>query len=466
MSSSNENVARAAPHQTWAEKKAEILANVFALATQFSSCVEVFNLIHPSKESDREQRVALARLGIQQGRLLIFGDVVGISSPPATIAKHMVPSKPGATNPDPQLPIHFGVRDGRLDDPVINEKVKSALNEISGRPSHLSREELMEMYGLKSPRRMGLLEYPPLDTNRLEAFREKYSLLGDLLRASGTKPPRRRGTSMTTQQWAISNVDKFSDFLGLIRKEVDGLISLMGVREQVDRAMKLDIRSMGWHPDSNRLLLKHDFEKLKLIREACFRDYPEYVAVSETALKYIMQESKELGYSMRSTSLPELRERSSSDKRRDSGADAEESDGSNGKEKRPGILSFFKFKSWTKSSSKVPKISNSSETGVNQDRSMSLDLSGGSSAAAGQNAIDSVRSKSLSAVVDETAHMEMGSHLEKQPTYREHSIEIPKANPLEPVTTTNSLIERHDMYKGVGRVQTDEARAKAKDWAS
>lgn len=447
-----------------AQGKAELLANVFALANQFSSCVEVFNLIHPSKESDRDQRVALARLGIQQGRLLIFGDAIGISSPPATIAKHMVPSKPGATNPDPNLPINFGARDDRLDDPEINEKVKAALNEISGRPSHLSREELMEMYGLKSPRRMGLLEYPPLDTNRLEAFREKYGLLNDLMRVTGSKAPRRRGTSMTTQQWAISNVDKFSDFLGLVRKEVDGLISLFGVKEQVDRGMRLDIRSMGWHPDSNRLLLKHDFEKLKLIREACFMDYPEYVEVAETALKYIMQESEEMGYSMRSTSLPELRERSSTDKRRDSGA--EEAEASDGKDKRPGILSFFRFKSWSKSSNKVPRASKSSRTDGSQDRSMSLDFSGGSSVEAGHNAVDPIRSKSMSAVADETAHMEMGSHLENQPTYREHSIEIPKANPLEPVTTTNSLIERHDMYKGVGRVQTDEARAKAKDWAS
>ena len=79
--------------------KSQILTNVLSLATQFSTCVEAFNLVHPHSDSNRGQKIALAKLGIQQGRLLIFGDVVGISSPPPTIARHMIPSHPGLTNP-------------------------------------------------------------------------------------------------------------------------------------------------------------------------------------------------------------------------------------------------------------------------------------------------------------------------------------------------------------------------------
>ena len=39
----------------------------------------------------------------------------------------------------------------------------------------------MNVYGLKSPKTFSRLEYPALDTNRLEGFREKYTLLKDLL---------------------------------------------------------------------------------------------------------------------------------------------------------------------------------------------------------------------------------------------------------------------------------------------
>jgi hypothetical protein len=76
-----------------------------------------------------------------QHRLLIFGDAVGISAPPATIARHMIPSHPGITNPDPHLPVNFGVRDSRLDEEVINAKVRRALHEIAGRPTNMSRDE-------------------------------------------------------------------------------------------------------------------------------------------------------------------------------------------------------------------------------------------------------------------------------------------------------------------------------------
>ena len=40
--------------------------------------------------------------------------------------------------------------------------------------------------------------------------------------------------------------------------EVDGLIALLGVKEQVDRAMKTDIRAMGWHPDLSGPIIRHD----------------------------------------------------------------------------------------------------------------------------------------------------------------------------------------------------------------
>jgi hypothetical protein len=414
MPSTNQNQGGLATPPTTPPSKAQVLANVFALATQFSACVEVFNLIHPSKEWDHAQKVALAKLGIQQGRLLIFGDAVGISSPPANIAKHMIPSKPGATNPDPTLPINFGVRDSRLDEPETYDKVRAALNAIAGRPAHLSREELMEKYGLKSPKRFSAMEYPPLDTNRLEAFREKYGLLQDLVRESGGRPPGKRGMSMTIQHWTVQNVKRFCQFVKTVRVEVDGLIALMGVKEQVDRCMKTDIRSMGWHPDLNRQLIRNDWHKLQLIREACQVDYPEYIEVTDTALKYITEEVKGTGVALRAASVPNITVQPVA-------ADEKSTDGDNSEarkhiDKRPGLLSQF-FRGWTKSSSKVPQTTsnkNLSPSPSDQDthRSISEDLTNMPSRQDAEDSLKPARSKSMSAVPHEATPFDLDTKVE------------------------------------------------------
>ncbi|PSN65402.1 hypothetical protein BS50DRAFT_575425 [Corynespora cassiicola Philippines] len=458
--------------------KAQILTNVLSLATQFSTCVEAFNLVHPSKDSDKDQRIALAKLGLQQGRLLIFGDAVGISSPPATIARHMIPSHPGATNPDPHLPVNFGTRDPKLDDPSINEKVRAALTEIEGRPSHLSREELMEKYGLKSPKRFTMLEYPSLDTNRLEAFREKYALLQDLVKQTGARAGLRRGLSMTMTHWQVRDVQKFEDFVRTVRVEVDGLVALLGVKEQVDRGMKSDIKSMGWHPDLSGPIVRQDWEKLRLIREACADDYPEYVEVTEAALKYISEE-------LRGTSLANMRAAYPAPpirrKSEENGHEKEKQ--ANGtktpdKEKRPGWLSHFKFKSKSKGQ-KSDKERSQSLAVPEQDaqRSLSEDLSNPPRDSDDGYGLEPTRSKSLSALPDETAPFNLDSRLVSVPTNEDKPeektanvlVQTPTAssvgtNQLEQATTVQSLIDRHDMYKGVGRVETKDIRNKAHEW--
>ena len=459
--------------------KADVLTNVLSLATLFSTCVEAFNIIHPAKESDHGQRVALAKLGVQQGRLLIFGDAVGISSPPATIATHMIPSHPGATNPDPNLPVNFGVRDSRLDDTETNKKVRAALDEIAGRPAHLSREELMEKYGLKTPKRLSTIQQPALDTNRLEAFREKYSLLQDLARSTGIRAGMKRGNSMTMQHWTVRDIDRFDDFVSTIKKEVDQLIELMGVREQVDRGMKLDIRAMGWHPDLSGPVVRHDWEKLRLIREACAEDYPEYVEVTDTALRYIAEELK-------GTSLANLRASydppTDAPRRKSSSGDTKAANGATHKDKRPGF--FHKFKSWGKSGHKVPKERSKSIAGASivgsgdedPPRSMSADQKA-SRTSEDDNALEPIRSKSLSALPDDPAPFALDSRLANVPTHdsgvESGEIGVPirtsnsnDANRLTHADTAHSLIDRHDMFKGVGRVATKDIRAKAHDWAS
>lgn len=503
--------------------KAQILDKVFSLTTQFSTCVEAFNLIHPSKDNNHAQKVALAKLGIQQGRLLIFGDAVGISAPPATIAKHMIPSHPGITNPDPHLPVNFGVRDPRLDNDVMHEKVRRALNEIAGRPGHLSRDELMEKYGLKSPKRFNMLEHPALDTNRMEAFREKYGLLQDLVRQSGSRANIKRNMSMTTNHWTVKDTTKFDEFVKTVRTEVDGLINLFGVNEQVDRGIRSDIRCMAWHPELTGPVIQQDWEKLRLIREACEVDYPQYIEVADTALQYINDELKETSLANHRASLgmplggaagtrrksdyelrahPEVRRSSGPEEKTAIQLAAEnvlnppkptrrpsykkKNSYNSQKEKRPGWLSAFKFKSWSKSH-KSEKRANSLSDAVDPPRSLSVpenEVLPSNTIDEESHGLQPVRSKSLGEIPAEST-LDLDSRMQSLSVKNEKSgqQEVPvdpvdtrtsyDKNALEQVqtvssdgdrydlvgaTTVNSLIDRHDMYKGMGRIETKDIR--------
>ncbi|KAI8935858.1 hypothetical protein NX059_007375 [Plenodomus lindquistii] len=508
-----ETIEGASPGKT----KAQILTDVFSLATQFSTCVEAFNLIHPSKDNDHAQKVALAKLGLQQGRLLIFGDAVGISAPPATIARHMIPSHPGLTNPDPHLPVNFGVRDSRLDEEITNAKIRKSLHEIAGRPSNMSRDELMNTYGMKSPKTFSKLEYPALDTNRLEGFREKYALLQDLLRQTGTRASIKRNMSMTTNHWTVKDGARFNHFVATVRKEVDSLIELMGVKEQVDRGTRSDIRCMAWHPDLSGSIVQQDWEKLRLIREACEVDYPEYIEVVDSALQYINEELKESSLATRRASLGLVvptegpaggRRKSDYDIRSTppKAAAAEKThlqlsaeracDPNAGKEKRPGWLNAFKFKSWSKSSKHINKPRSESTPGTDEVVDPLRSLSAGEinpseiTTSKDSDALESVRSKSLSAIPDPNGPLDLNSRMrnlavdnEKQdmPAIEENGGEVTALpehelldkyalsqiktvssegsnNHLQDVSTVNSLIDRHDKYPGMGRIETKNIR--------
>lgn len=509
------------------KSKAQILTDVYSLATQFSTCVEAFNQIHPSKDHDHAQKVALAKLGLQQGRLLIFGDAVGISAPPATIARHMIPSHPGITNPDPHLPVNFGVRESKLDDEVVNAKVRKGLHEIAGRPANMSRDELMTAYGMKSPKSFNKVEYPALDTNRLEGFREKYALLQDLVRQSGARASLKRNMSMTVSHWTVKDSTRFNQFVKVVRNEVDTLIDLMGVKEQVDRGIRSDIRCMAWHPDLSGPIVKQDWEKLRLIKEACEVDYPEYVPVCESALQYITEELRETSLANRRASLGIPLNPDAAGGRRKSDYDirtapapapavrspAKASSGvapethlhnaamraldpNYGKEKRPGWLSAFKFKSWSKSS-KGDKGRSMSVPGLGapEDPQRSFSDVGNMPPQPTRdseddgNALQPVRSKSLSAMPDGPA-LDMDSRMkglaideEPEPPTEANGTEksdiqgraSPEVNALHQVptvssdgdnhglqgaTTVNSLVDRHDMYRGMGRIETKDIRDK------
>jgi len=505
------------------KSKAEILDKVFSLATQFSTCVEAFNRIHPSKDHDHAQKVALAKLGLQQSRLLIFGDAVGISAPPATIAKHMIPSHPGLTNPDPHLPVNFGVRDARLNDDKLHEKVRAALNEIVGRPAHLSRDELMAKYGLKSPKRFSMVEYPALDTNRLAAFREKYALLQDLVRQSGARANIKRTTSMATSNWTVKDAVQFADYVKTVRTEVDALIELFGVSDHIDRGTRSDIRCMAWHPETTGPVVQQDWEKLRLIREACEVDYPQYIEVADSALQYITDELRETSLANKRAALgvasagasgattanaarrkSDLEVRAPTERKpvapEEKTALQIAAEGAllrpsisrnpsrNKGDKRPGWLSAFKFKSWSKSY-KIEKERSKSMSGLeDQDAQRSFSevkVVPSLEEEEEFHGLEPVRSKSLGAIPDPPAPLNLDTRVKdlsideikdgNEQNVGRSSLEqnalaqvVTAASsgdrqPLSNVSTANSLIDRHDMYRGMGRIETKDIRDIAHD---
>lgn len=99
--------------------------------------------------------------------------------------------------------------------------------------------------------------------------------------------------SITITHWSIVDNEKFRHFLRLIQEKVNTLIELMGNEQQVDRGVKHDIRALGWHPIFDKSKAAADMSKLRLIKEACATDYPDYAAATEGALDYLDKEWKD-----------------------------------------------------------------------------------------------------------------------------------------------------------------------------
>jgi hypothetical protein len=317
------------------------LGQVLTLATLFSTCVEAFGLIHPSKDFEKSQQLLLTKLGVQQARLLIWGDVVGIHAPPPPFPTHIVPSHPGPLNPDPKEPVYFGVRDVKLDEPAKRKEVEERLNEIVYRPSHLGREEMMEKYGLKPPKKFSSIYQPAFDATRLEAFREKYGLLQDLADLYNVRA-NRQSLSMTSSHWQIYDTTKFEAFVQLVKDNIDPLVKLLDSAEAVDRGMKMDIRSLVWHPETlSRAMAAKDMSKLRLLREACENEYPDYATAADNALKYLDSEFKATYMAARKPAAQLPKSKANGEHKHE-------------EQKRPSFFNWFRSSSGKKSTLAVP----------------------------------------------------------------------------------------------------------------
>ncbi|TID23311.1 hypothetical protein E6O75_ATG02947 [Venturia nashicola] len=293
------------------------------LAQLFSTCVECFGLIHPSKEWEPVQRGQIAKLGIQQGRLIAWGDMIGITELASS-------------------------RDARLDDEEIRAAIEQALQDIIDRPADTNRAAQFEQFGLKPLAKYHTAYQPALDTARLEAFRAKLDML------QKQRWESRRGMSITMNHWVIKNTDKFETFLSMIKQKVDFLIGLMGVEDKVDRALVLDIKALGWHPIFDTGRAAADVSKLRLIKWACEPNYPSYAAATEHALKYLDQQWKENAQetreAQRGSEIPGAAAKVAAKERRASASQKVEASLPAHKSKRPSLFGMFRPKSWRKGS--------------------------------------------------------------------------------------------------------------------
>ncbi|KAF1351432.1 prion-inhibition and propagation, helo domain-containing protein, partial [Delphinella strobiligena] len=260
-----------------------------ALVSLFGNCIESINLIHPAHEGLHTEEILLSQLGIQQARLLIWGDILGLSSPPAvTGITHAVPLHPGAWNPEPDKPVNFGPRDARLENQGLRMLITDALNGIVEPIRDFSRTKMLHTYGLEHYFVASNLpkEQAALVNFRLDAFREKHTLLRDVATTQFPNMAKRKHEP-PKQSWAVHDQTKFAALLTLIRENVDYLIQLMDLQSRVDRSMKLDIRAMGWHPSDDIVRISRDTWKLSLMREATEDMYPEYSDAAQEALDNI-----------------------------------------------------------------------------------------------------------------------------------------------------------------------------------
>jgi hypothetical protein len=305
---------------------------------------------------------------------------------------------------------------------------------------------MMEKYGLKPPKRFTSLYQPALDTTRLEVFRSKFEALNN------ERWEVRRGMSVTANHWSVIDPEKFKTFVRLVKDNVDELIKLMDNGAAVDRAVKSDIRALGWHPIFDRVRAATDTSKLRMIRDACKDDYPEYSKATEGALAYIEREWKDNYEDVRDkgraaaegSEIPGAAARLAIQAAymRDMANAGGTPPQSPNKEKRPSIFGFLRSKSWRRKSEEiVPRAKSADETAM---RSKSV---AEGSTGEGMAPLGPMRSKSISVIPYRPA---TGENQPQTIPEDELLSRIETAKSVEDTATVGpvaSMVSRHDQMR-------------------
>lgn len=248
------------------DKEAEFL-NVLVLSSLFYNTLKSFGNIHSSLNDFKDEKVYLAQLGIEQARLLIWGEQMGIFSLPPSLAFLETEN-----DKEKRIP-----RDPRLDEDEVRENLERLMNSILHSLSQPNDSDL-DTTGLR-PWNQGMahsLEQPAADQARMERFEESYS---HLLELASDKASVKRPKRLANQQWVIYDTLRFSNFVKSTKRQVDTLLMALNINEKVENILLGDIRDLGKHaggspgsrPSPSAV---KDMAKLKLLIRATKGRYP------------------------------------------------------------------------------------------------------------------------------------------------------------------------------------------------
>jgi len=248
--------------------EAEFL-NVLVLASLFYNTLKSFDNIHSSLNDFKDEKVYLAQLGIEQARLLIWGEQMGIFSLPPSLLS--METEEGRQNMTP--------RDSRLDDDEVRVNLEGLMNSIIHTLSNPNDNDSdLDTTGLRPLPRGGAqaLEQPAADLTRMKNFEDSYK---HLLELGSNKVSVKRPSSVASQQWVIHDTLRFSNFVKSTKRQVDTLLMALNINDKVEDILLGDIRDLGKHvngsPNSKPSpLAVKDMAKLKLLIRACKGRYP------------------------------------------------------------------------------------------------------------------------------------------------------------------------------------------------
>lgn len=257
-----------------------VVFGIVALAGLFHNCVESFGNIHGSLNDSQDEKLLLTQLGIEQARLMIWGDLVGVFSPPASVANQAGDLKPTLTEEGITRPLYTRRRDERIDADAVRHDIEGVLSALSYTLSPPNYDARLNVNGLR-PWQQGYahaLEQPAVNTERLERLEDKYQLLLNTASAkAGMSHPQRT----VTMQWVISDVTRFRNYIKFTKVHVDKLISSLGHTEEVEEILKKDIQLLGEPAGSNSKRLA----KLSILIKAFKGFYPFLVLEAKAALQ-------------------------------------------------------------------------------------------------------------------------------------------------------------------------------------
>ncbi|KAF1354607.1 prion-inhibition and propagation-domain-containing protein [Delphinella strobiligena] len=270
-----------------------LVASIVALASLFHNTVQCFGNIHSRLKDENYEKMLLVQLGLEQARLLIWGDLVGIFSPPAALA-----AQSGALAPDTSVTrAHYTrPRDERLEEDVTRSAVDAALTTLINTLA-TPTEEAIASAKHGRPYQNGLvpwqkgyahaLDQPAVNSDRLDAFNERYQLLLEVANErSGIAKPHRTPTT----QWLIHDTTRFSNYVKSIKAHVDTLINTLRSNDEVERVMIEDIKALGQNDGPTKT--PRYLAKLSVLVKASKGRYPGVQAEARTSLSKLQAESR------------------------------------------------------------------------------------------------------------------------------------------------------------------------------